>query len=175
MRRCCSNSANSGWRARKSSACPSSSPRAKVQVEYTSRPPDRTRRAAASRISRWRAMQRATFSSLHSPMASGSLRNIPSPEQGASTNTLSKKAGSVSASSSAEALTTAQFLTPMRSTFCERIFARPDTYSLAMSTPSPAIAAASCVVLPPGAAQRSRTRSLGCTLRRGAAHIAEGS
>ena len=41
--------------------------------------------------------------------------------------------------------------------------------------PSPCIAAASCVPLPPGAEQRSSTFSPSCTSKRGAAHIADGS
>ena len=42
-------------------------------------------------------------------------------------------------------------------------------------TPSPFIAAASCVPFPPGAEQRSKPLSPGFASKRGAAHMAEGS
>ena len=93
--------------------------------------------------------------------ASASLRNIPSPEQGASTTILSKKAGNFTESSAGVALVTTAFRTPMRSMFWERIPARVGWISLATKSPSPHSAAASWVALPPGAAQRSSTRSPG--------------
>ena len=43
-----------------------------------------------SRISCWRALQISTFCPLHSCLACSSFRNIPSPEQGASTTIPSK-------------------------------------------------------------------------------------
>ena len=45
-------------------------------------------------ILRCRCRQISTFSGLHSLMATGSLRNIPSPEQGTSVNITSKKSSS---------------------------------------------------------------------------------
>ena len=60
---------------------------AKVQVEYTRRPPGARSSAAASRIPACRRAHISTSSGLQSSRAAASFRNIPSPEQGASTNT----------------------------------------------------------------------------------------
>ena len=73
----------------------------------------------------------------------------------------SKNAGKRGASASGMALSTTALRTPMRSMLRERICARLGMGSLQQSSPRPAISAAICVLLPPGAAQRSSTRSPG--------------
>ena len=86
---------------------------------------------------------------------------MPSPEQGASTRILSKNAGKRSASASGSALVTTALATPIRSMLRESTCAREGTGSLHTSSPCPPISAAICVLLPPGAAHRSRMRSPG--------------
>ena len=86
---------------------------------------------------------------------------MPPPLQGASTSTASNAPAQRAASASGWALTTSALGMPMRSMLRLRIFAREGTGSLHTSSPSPASAAAICVLLPPGAAHRSRTRSPG--------------
>ena len=71
---------------------PSFSSGENVQVEYTSTPPGFTVFAASSKIHACLSAHIRTASGLHSFLAASSLRNIPSPEQGASTKTRSKKA-----------------------------------------------------------------------------------
>ena len=100
---------------------PSFSSGAKVQVEYTSVPPSRSISAALSRIEAWRAAHIFTFSTLHSAEAAGSFRNIPSPEQGASTRIRSKYPGNLPASVSESVLVTIQLRIPRRSTFWDSI------------------------------------------------------
>ena len=87
---------------------------------------------------------------------------MPSPEQGASTRMRSKNDGKRGASWSGIALVTTAWRTPMRSMLRERICAREGTGSLHTSSPRPCISPAICVLLPPGAAHRSSTRSPGC-------------
>ena len=95
------------------------------------------------------------------------MRNIPSPEQGASTRMRSKKAGRAAAIRSGLSLSTTALDTPIRSRLLFRISARAATYSLATSSPCPARADASWLVLPPGAAHRSSTRIPGRTPQQG--------
>ena len=83
--------------------------------------------------------------------------STPRPEQGASTRTRSKPSSSAG-SSSASAFTTVR-AAPSRAAFSSSSRARPGCFSTATTS---APAAASCVAFPPGAAQRSSTRSPGC-------------
>ncbi|MNP25740.1 hypothetical protein D3C76_1185620 [compost metagenome] len=108
-------------------------------------------------------------------MAFGSFRNMPSPEQGASSIIRSKACGKRADSCSGVAQVTRVFLMPRRSTFSARIFARSGWISLEIKRPCPCIKPAICVVLPPGAAARSRTVSPGSGASSSAADIAEGS
>ena len=151
----------SGCARRNSRTTPSFSCRLNVQVEYTSRPPGRSMRAAAFRIAVWRAAQPTGASGFHCAAVSGSRRNMPSPEQGASTSTQSKNAGSARASASAAAEVTKAFETPSRSRFPSRTRARENSISLESRKPRPFSRAAICPLLPPGAAHRSSTRSPG--------------
>lgn len=64
---------------------------------------------------------------------------------------------------------------PMRSMFCERIFARSQTGSLHTSTPCPPMRKPLCVDFPPGAAHKSSTCSPGCAFSTAAGSIALGS
>ena len=100
------------------------------------------------------------------------MRNIPSPEQGASTSTRSKKPGNLAARRSVFSLVTMALATPMRSMFRARIFARAGLYSLQSSSPCPSILPAIWVDFPPGAAQRSQIRSPGRGSSRATADIA---
>ena len=151
----------SGCARRNSRTVPSFSSRLNVHVEYTSFPPGRTMRAASFRIAVWRAAQPAGASGFHWDAASGSRRNMPSPEQGASTSTRSKNAGSARASASAGAEVTNAFVTPSRSRLPSRMRARENSISLESRKPRPFSRAAICPLLPPGAAHRSSTRSPG--------------
>ena len=109
---------------RKAPMLPSFSSGAKVQVEYTSVPPSHSIQAAASRIAACRSAQSRMFSILQPVSAASSFRNIPSPEHGASTRTLSKNAGKCSASAAGSMFVTTACRIPIRSTFWERILAR---------------------------------------------------
>ena len=151
----------SGCARRNSRTVPSFSSRLNVHVEYTSFPPGRTMRAASFRIAVWRAAQPAGASGFHWDAASGSRRNMPSPEQGASTSTRSKNAGSARASASAGAEVTNAFVTPSRSRLPSRMRARENSISLESRKPRPFSRAVICPLLPPGAAHRSSTRSPG--------------
>ena len=159
---------NSAWRAKNAPTCASSSSGAKVQVEYTRRPPGRSAAAAASNICAPSAAQRCTSAWLCWRTACGSLRNMPSPEHGASTSTLSNQPGSAAAMRAGASFSTTAFATPMRSRFDFKIFALAASYSLATKSPRPPSAPASWALLPPGAAHMSSTRWPGCTSKRGA-------
>ena len=100
---------------------------------------------------------------------------MPSPEQGASTSTLSKYSGQRLHKSSGRAHTAAAFATPIRSRLRLNTCARLITGSLQTSTPPPAMNAASWVLFPPGAAHKSSTRSPGRGRRREAGAMALGS
>ena len=108
-------------------------------------------------------------------MATSSFLNIPSPEQGASTIILSKKAGKNFAMFSGVSLQTTAFEMPSLSMFCESILARWPKISFDTSKPFPSSIPASWVDFPPGAAQRSHTISLGFASERAATDIALGS
>ena len=116
-----------------------------------------------------------TVSGLQSVEAASSFRNIPSPEQGASTMTRSKNPAKVFSRSRGCIFSTRALGIPMRSMFRDRILARLGLISLDTSRPWPFIASANWVDLPPGAAQRSRTRSPGRAPSMAAGAMAEGS
>ena len=115
--------------------------------------------AHASRIFACSLRQNASISASQLFTISGSLRNIPSPLQGASTRILSKKFGSRSAIRSGVSLITIALRIPASSTFFRSVFALPALMSFATRSPVPPSLAPSCVVFPPGAAQRSSTLS----------------
>ena len=169
------NIENSGWRSKKRLILPSFSVGANVQVEYTSRPPGFNISAAQSKISACLAAQFSTFSGLHSSQASSFLRNIPSPEHGASTKMRSKYSRKLSESFCGVSFVTSALHTPMRSMFSDRIFALAGWISLQTISPSPCMEHAICVLLPPGAAHRSKMRSPGSAIRYSAGAIALGS
>ena len=100
---------------------------------------------------------------------------MPSPEQGASTSTRSKNSGRASAMRAGASFRMTALGTPIRSRLLLRMSARAATYSLLTSSPCPCSAAASWLLLPPGAAHRSSTRTPGFTPSSGAADAAEGS
>ena len=167
--------ANSGWAERNQRTLSSFSSREKVQVEYTSTPPSRTARAAESKMARWRWAQAAGLSGLHWATAAGSRRNMPSPEQGASTSTLSKKPWRLWHSRWGWQEDTTAFGTPRRSTLESSAWARDFTISLDQSSPCPASSPAIWVDLPPGVAHKSSTFSPGWGSSTVTAEQAEGS
>ncbi len=114
-------------------------------------------------------------STLQCIMAAGSLRNIPSPEQGASTSTRSNAPGRALANRAGGSHRTTAFVTPMRSRLRLNSFARAGTGSLANSSPQPRIRSAIWAAFPPGAAHRSSTRSPGSGASAGTDAIALGS
>ena len=100
---------------------------------------------------------------------------MPSPEQGASTSTLSKKHENIAAIVLGSSFVTTQLDTPILSIFDERISARFLIISFDTRSPNLPIRPAIWVLLPPGAAQRSHTNSPGFGSSKGTAHIALGS
>ena len=86
---------------------------------------------------------------------------MPSPEQGASVRMASKVSGHRAASFPGSADTTAACMAPMRSRFPARALARAGSGSLEISAPKSPMAVAIWVLLPPGAAHRSRITSPG--------------
>ena len=115
------------------------------------------------------------FSSLQTRAASGFLRNMPSPEHGASTRILSKYAGNCSAIFAGTSFKRKEFGIPITSMFFRSAFTLEALMSFATRSPSPNSFAPSSVALPPGAAQRSSTRSPGPTGSLEAVVIALGS
>ena len=126
-------------------------------MEYTITPPSLSAFLALFKIFNCLSAQLFTCSSLHSLSAVESFLNIPSPLQGASTSTLSKQPASLSQSTSGYAFETVAFLIPILSIFESRILALFLTISLLHKKPFELSFAAICVLLPPGAAQRSST------------------
>ena len=133
----------------------SSSVRLKVQVLYIRKPPGFSVCHTFSIISRCRAAHCDTRPSLHCRRASSSLRIIPSPEQGASTATMSK-ARCILRNTFVSPQHTAALGAPHLLMFSLRIFAREGTNSLATTKASSDRAPRAAVVFPPGAAQLSR-------------------
>ena len=125
-------------------------------------------------MARCRLAQAATCSGDQAWIAAGSLRNMPSPAQGASTSTASKTGPVAPISFSGSMDVTTAFLAPMRSRLLRRIVARLGTISLANSTPW-GTRAASWADLPPGAAHRSSTAMVGLRSKRSAGTWADSS
>ena len=98
----------------------------------------------------------ATFAVLHSSSDSGSLRNIPSPEHGASQMIRSNMAPS-GWKSDAQLFVTIVLGFPHLVIFSARMLALCLTISLAISTEHRGSAEMASVDFPPGAAHRSRT------------------
>ena len=84
---------------------------------------------------------------------------MPSPEQGASTSMASKHSGQSAASLRGSAQVTTALAAPMRSRLPASAWALEGSGSLDTSRPRLFSAAAIWVLLPPGAAHRSSTRS----------------
>ena len=89
-------------------------------------------------------------------MASGFLRNMPSPEQGASTRIRSKRFCSFEKADGSLFVTTL-FATPHFAIFSARVAALDEITSLLTSSPLSFIRSARWVDLPPGAAHKSKT------------------
>src|SRR3989339_614670 len=107
-----------------------------------------------------RAAQVFTLSSLHSLIATGSLRNIPSPEQGASASIKSNcrpTALQYEATSEASLLVTSTRWFPHFKRFSFKGATLFLTISLATIYEFNGSIETRCVVLPPGAAHRSST------------------
>ena len=86
---------------------------------------------------------------------------MPSPEHGASRRILLKKAGKRWASLAGFSSVTSIFFIPKSSRFLRRALALEVLISLARRNPVSFKAAPRAVAFPPGAAQRSRTKSPG--------------
>lgn len=108
-----------------------------------------------ARIRFWRAAHRETFSGVQWFRLFGSLRNIPSPEQGASMRMRSKKFGSL-ANCLGSVWVTITFGFPQRVIFSASILALDWMTSLVMRMLPLGILAAMRVLFPPGAAHKSR-------------------
>ena len=175
QKRSISSSVKSGCLSKKYSITSSFSSFEKVQVLYTIVPPDLSITAALSSISFCLAAQIATFSMLHCSIASGSFRNIPSPEQGASTCIALKKPGKCEASTKLSSFVTIAFLIPIRSIFCDKIRLLCVLISFDTKSPLSPKYVASCVLFPPGAAHRSSTLIPGFGAKSAAADMALGS
>ena len=123
-------------------------------------PPSANEGQTSAIILLWRAWQRATLSSDHCERASSSLRNIPSPEQGTSATTMSKKPGIEPKAFGSTDVTTAEG-SPHTAALSARTAALCFIISLEISRYLPLHAALrlaeTSVVFPPGAAQRSST------------------
>ena len=139
------------------------------------RPPGRSILTAFEVISRCRSAKKSGRSGVQVPMTASSFRNMPSPEHGASTRILSKKPGKTSARPAGVSLVTSTFSLPNSSRLRSSALARALLMSLATRRPVPFRRAFSSVALPPGAAQRSSTRSPGSIGRRDAGVMALGS
>ena len=132
-------------------------------MEYSIIPPGRSISAAFRIRSFCISESSADFSGVQSRARASSFRNMPSPEHGASRRILLKKAGKRCASLAGLSSVTSMFLMPKSSRFLRRALALEVLISLASRKPVSFKAAPSAVAFPPGAAQRSRTKSPGST------------
>src|SRR6185503_16551375 len=103
----------------------------------------------------WRWWHKVTFISDHSLIAAGSLRNIPEPEHGASTSIISKKPVTL-LKSRGSLLVTITFAVPQRLRLSHKTGTRVFMISLDTSRSSLFMAELINVLLPPGAAHRSK-------------------
>ena len=147
----------------------------KVQVEYNIMPPGFSIRAAWRMMFFWMLLKNSGPCSSQAFTIFLSLRNIPSPEQGASISILSKYSGKYCSSLPGSSLSTSILPIPKTSMFLRSPLALELLISLATSIPCPFSLAPSSVALPPGAAHTSSTLSPGSTGRRLAGVIALGS
>ena len=138
-------------------------------------PPGSSISAACTMISRCSFEKYSGPFSCQESTTAGFFRNIPSPEQGASTIILWKNSGNLSASTCGGSFVTKLLEIPNSSRLRSNALALAVLISFATRRPSPCKAAPSSVAFPPGAAHRSRTRSPGCTLSLDAGVIALGS
>ncbi len=150
----------SGCRFKKSEIPASSSSGANVQVEYTILPPGFNISAALSRISCWRSAQSITFAS--TPLISGLFIFPEHPLSGArrihdhTVKKLRKNAARVPESSIChDSVANSHTLQILGRNFCPR---RMDFIADQEVRVLPGVTRM-CVVLPPGAAHRSSTRS----------------
>ena len=97
------------------------------------------------------------MSKLHCSTARSSLRNIPSPEHGASHRTISKNSGNALEISFGSLFNTIVLALPQRSIFSNKIRERVGCISLATSKPSCSSISEICVDFDPGAAHISKT------------------
>ena len=126
-------------------------------------PPGWSISAAFRESWRWIRESSRDFSGVQSLASASSLRNIPSPEQGASRMILWKNSGKLFASFSGFSFATKRLEIPNSSRLRRRARALEVLMSLATRSPCPCNAAPAAVAFPPGAAQRSRTYSPGFT------------
>ena len=142
----------SGWRARNASACASPSCGSSEQVANTRVPPGFTQPAARSSIALWIAARLLiAFRSMRCN-TSGCRRIVPVALQGASSNIASNNCDGFHSITSA--LTRSAFNCVRSRLDINRSMRRALLSSAVTAKP----AAESCIVLPPGAAHKSRAR-----------------
>ena len=144
-------------------------------MEYSSFPPGFSMEMALAIISFWILPKYSGRVSSQVLATFGSFRNIPSPEQGASTKILSKNSGKYPERRPGVSFVTMEFRIPKSSRLRRSAFARELLMSLATRKPFPCSFAPRAVAFPPGAAHRSRTYSPGRISRRSAGVMALGS
>ena len=125
---------------------------------YTSNPPGRRESHISDNMARWRATQVFTFDGDHIETARASLRNIPSPEHGASTTIISKNSLKGAKSAGSLRVTTA-LGAPHFIIFSASTPARRGIGSLATNREPSGNRESAWVDFPPGAAQRSSIRT----------------
>ena len=153
----------------------SSSAGAKVQVEYSICPPGWSMSAAFKQSCFWIWESSWDFSGVQSLARASSLRNMPSPEQGASRMILWKNSGKFFTIFSGFSLATKRLGIPKSSRLRRRALALVVLMSLATRRPAPFRADPTAVAFPPGAAHMSSTYSPGSTGMREAGVMALGS
>mmetsp|Transcript_48365 Transcript_48365/g.160282 ORF Transcript_48365/g.160282 Transcript_48365/m.160282 type:complete len:257 (-) Transcript_48365:136-906(-) len=134
----------------------------------TSEPPARTSAAARSAICSWSEWRRSERPGRHEAHSAGSLRSVPSPEQGTSHKTRSYSSPALGRVWPRCVTTTAFSPAPSERSRCASTYARSGSASFATTTPPSApceTISSSCVVFEPGAAQTSSTRCEACTPR----------
>eukprot|EP00963_Diacronema_lutheri_P002255 scaffold153_cov347-Pavlova_lutheri.AAC.4 len=155
------SSKNPRWRSRNISTTSWFSSGSKEQVLYTRRPPTRTILDAWDRREHCSSANRGRSSSCRLHLRSARLASTPVPEQGASTNTLSKGSDGTGKDNRSDVTAFTTWSTPwIRAAWINARNFFADT-STAVTDPHPFNLRAASSVFPPGAAHASSTLSPG--------------
>ena len=133
-----------------------------VHVLYTNNPPGFRQCHISRTMRRWRCQHSVTFSTLHSSTATGSFRNMPSPEQGTSVRITSNNSPNGTKSAGSLFKTTVPGC-PHFVTFSASTCTRLRITSFATSRLPSGKTERASVDFPPGAAQRSSITTGSCT------------